>query len=122
MSPNFRATEFDCPCGQCTETQIDEDLVSKLQQLRDTAGSIKINSGYRCANYQEELRKRGYETAKGVSQHELGKAADICIAGLTGPQMEEKAKELFKAIGVGRYFVHVDLRDDKERRWTYARF
>src|SRR4051812_44107418 len=73
----FVASEFDCPCGACSRTIIDEELVAKLTKLRLSLGATHINSGYRCQRYQDELRLRGYETALGVSQHTLGKAADV---------------------------------------------
>ncbi len=124
LSPHFNATEFDCPCTVCLDTTIDKDLVTKLEALREKAGPLKINSGYRCSNYQDELRLRGYETSNGPSQHELGRAADVCGAdtGYTGTALETWAREAgFRAVGVGSLWVHVDLRDDKDRRWEYAK-
>lgn len=123
LNGNFNTNEFDCPCTQCHFTLIDDELVTKLQSIRETVRlPITITSGYRCKNYQEELRLRGYETAKGTSQHELGKAADIMIEGKTGKDLEILgAKAGFKSIGIGSVFVHLDLRNDKERRWFYTR-
>ncbi len=82
---------------------------------------LAITSGYRCHAYQQELKARGYETAVGVSQHELGRAADLVCPDLTGEELARTARACgFKAVGTGRKFIHVDLRADKERAWNYS--
>lgn len=127
FSQNFSSYEFDCPCDStsCKEQRLHVELVQKLQYLRDKLGyPLRINSGYRCIKYQEKLRKKGYKTAKKTSQHSLGKAVD---AGLTGSKNIEKrmkkflaeSEKLFKAIGIGSRFLHLDLRLGKKRRWYY---
>lgn len=125
LSEHFSSSEFDCPCGHCDSTLIDETLIDRLEKTRGTLGTpLRINSGYRCARYQEELRLRGYETATGVSQHELGRAADIMSAkdGVGGIEIESAARASgFRAVGVGHSWCHVDLRDDKDRRWEYTK-
>lgn len=122
VSKDFKAFEFDCPCSKCLETPVEMRLIDLLQSLREETGfPIKITSGYRCADHQEELRQQGCETAKGKSQHELGAAADIKTGLHTGEELEKFARAVgFKAVGVGKHWVHLDLRDDKPfRRWTY---
>lgn len=124
LSPHFNSREFDCSCPQCTVSLIDSELIAKLEVVRGTTGPLKTNSGYRCQHKQDELRLAGYETSLGVSQHELGRAADITTpdSRFTGPELEAKAREAgFMAVGVGQYWIHVDLRNDKDRRWVYAR-
>lgn len=123
LSDHFISDEFDCPCDKCVLTLIDLSLVSRLEQVRAILSApIRINSGYRCSNYQQELRLRGYETATGISQHELGQAADIMSEPLVGLVLEKAARTAgFKAVGVGGTWVHVDVRSDKDRRWTYTR-
>jgi uncharacterized protein YcbK (DUF882 family) len=122
ITKDFKAREFDCPCDHCSQTFIDDELVLKLQEMRDMlAFPIKITSGYRCDHHQEELREMGFETARGRSEHQEGKAADIKTGHHLGVELEEAARAVgFKAVGVGKAWVHVDLRDDKERRWTYS--
>lgn len=122
LTAHFKAREFDCPCDDCKETELDLNLVYKLEDLRQLLKSpIKVTSGYRCANYQKQLQMRGYETAQ-KSQHLLGRAADISNGVTPGYELEDLARQVgFKAVGVGKTFIHVDLRDDKVRRWTYAR-
>lgn len=121
ISNHFRAFEFDCKCTDCGQTLIDDDLLRMLDRMRDALLSpIEITSGYRCQAYQNKLRSEGYDTAAGISQHELGKAADIETGKHTGDQLEACARGVgFKAIGVGKGWVHVDTRDSRDRRWTY---
>lgn len=122
LSEHFTSSEFDCPCDKCVLTLIDLSLIERLESLRTLLSApIRINSGYRCANYQTELKARGYETAVGVSQHQLGKASDIMSEPLTGVALEKAARQVgFRAVGVGGTWIHVDLRDDKDRRWEYS--
>lgn len=124
LSTHFTLREFDCPCPQCTTTTLDANLVTKLEAIRSQTGPLKITSGYRCEHYQDELRLRGYETAIGISQHQLGRAADITgeDSQYSGTTLESFARSAgIRAVGVGRDWVHIDLRDDKYRRWTYVK-
>jgi uncharacterized protein YcbK (DUF882 family) len=126
ISDNFNSSEFDCPCSHCDSTLIDDRLIERLQRTRGILGvPLQINSAYRCKDYQEDLRRRGYETASGISQHELGGAADVMRAGdshLSGEALEKAARKAgFKAVGVSTVWIHADVRDDKERRWEYVK-
>ncbi len=116
----FTTKEMECCCThpRCTEQRIAVELIRRLDATRAAHGKpIRINDGYRCPMEQEDLRRRGFETAKGISQHELGRAADISCANMAAlmPLLEQR----FKAIGAAHSWAHVDLRDDKVRRWTY---
>jgi uncharacterized protein YcbK (DUF882 family) len=124
VSEHFSVSELRCPCDECSITLVDPELVRRLERMRGLLGGpLRINSGYRCENYQHQLRLRGYETAIGVSQHTLGKAADVMCAReiLSGGQLERLAREAgFTSVGVGHSFVHCDLRPGV-RRWEYKR-
>lgn len=137
LTSYFNEAEFTCPCNfePCKEQRISIDLINRLQTLRKQfKNPVKITSGFRCFFYQAALASRGYETAKGISQHELGNAADVApVLGvirpgetnpLTLPELMVKLKDLveanFKASGQGKTFFHVDTRADKERRWSYV--
>jgi uncharacterized protein YcbK (DUF882 family) len=121
VSPHFQAWEFDCSCDKCDHTLIDEVLVKRLETMRDYLGApIRITSGFRCDARQYDLGKKGYETSKGISTHQLGKAADIHAADLIGLELEKAARKAgFRAVGVGKRWVHVDVRSDKDRSWEY---
>lgn len=117
ITAHFGRTEFECPCG-CPDQKIAVNLVAKLEEVRAALGEpIRVTSGYRCRAYQEDLARRGYETAKGISQHELGNAADITTDAMAS--LQALVVKRFKAVGVARTFIHVDLREDTTRRWFY---
>ncbi len=121
LSNNFTSNQFDCTCDQCKETLIDSDLVDKGDKMVLLLGTrLNINSGYRCAHKQQMLKIQGYETSKGISQHQLGKAMDISNGVATGMELAEAATLAgFRAIGRALHWVHVDLREDADRRWFY---
>lgn len=128
LSKNFSSNEFSCKCSKpnCKEQRISIEMVNRLQVLRDTCGPITINEGFRCEEYQQQLLNTpGIEAAK-KSQHVLGMAADIKLGAsllmLSSDfvKLKETAETLFKAIGTGKKFLHLDMREDKIRRWTYS--
>lgn len=121
LSLHFATPEFTCPCSNasCKQQLISVDLVSKLESTRvSLAAPVTIDSGYRCAAHQAELKARGFETANGVSQHELGNAADVRAKDVQA--LEKELAVRFLAIGAGHGWFHVDLRADKPRYWTYS--
>ena len=121
LSPSFTVREFRCRDGTDT-IMIDEGLVVLLQCIREHFGkAVTITSGYRTA---------AHNTAVGgskSSQHLLGRAADIQVAGVSPDAVATYAESLLPGWGgVGRYpvkagrakgWVHVDTRANKSR-WT----
>lgn len=115
ISEHFNQSEFDCQGkGCCNKTEIDLDLVAKLEALRACVGkSIKINSGFRCPAHNELVG------GKPESKHLFGQAADIAIEGLTGEQIGEYAKKVgFKRMGIASHWAHVDV-GEGAAVWTY---
>lgn len=113
MSADFWSNEFYCKCGFCMDQLVDSDLVLQLQMLRDLLKQpIKIRSGFRCDRHNEQLMAQGFKASKN-SQHKQGRAVDISVVGYSGPQLYEKAKKFFKAIGVGKGWIHVDTRPER---------
>lgn len=122
ISEDFKYFEYDCKCSKCDYTIIALELTKKLQALRDlTSYPIVITSGFRCPGHQEDLRNQGsYETAKGISAHEMGLAVDIICGAYSGEQLAELAEKVgFPNIGVSKRFVHLDIREGGPRRWAY---
>lgn len=122
LTQNFSWYEFDCHCGKCPMTTVDTALAKQLQTLRDLTGRrVTVISGFRCANHQKFLRDTLHlETSKGISTHELGQAADVLVADLSGSEIEPFARKAgFTSVGVAIRWVHVDTRKG-ERRWVYA--
>jgi zinc D-Ala-D-Ala carboxypeptidase len=121
LSQHFSKTEFNCQCGNCTLQKVDEELLEALEKVRFEYGKpISISSGFRCHEHQVELGKM-FETAKGVSQHELGRAVDIIVDDNTSKILLPILEKYFEAIGIAKNFIHVDLRRGVKRRWVYGK-
>ena len=121
LAPGFRVREFRCRDGSDT-IMIDQTLAVLLQAIREHFNKpITITSGYRTAAHNKSVGG-----AKS-SQHLLGKAADIQVAGVSVEDVAAYAESLMPDWGgVGRYpvkagrtkgWVHVDTRA-KKSRWT----
>jgi len=108
ISKNFSLHEFECKDGSHL-VKVDEELIDKLQQLRDLIGKpIPIHSGYRTPEYNKKV---GGATK---SQHLLGKAADISVNGISSEKLAELAEKVgFNGIGIYKTFVHCDVRGYK---------
>jgi uncharacterized protein YcbK (DUF882 family) len=92
---------------------IDPPLLDVLYQLQVRAnhdGAFEIISGYRSPATNAMLRRQSHGVAE-HSQHLLGKAIDIRLAGYSTRNLAEHARSLALG-GVGFYpnldFVHVD--------------
>ena len=119
----FSTSEFTCHCNfsTCVNQKISVDLINKLTDLRKEINSpLKITSGFRCPEYQQKLIKTGVNTVVAKkSTHELGNAADVICVILSIPEFIIKSEKYFMAIGIAKTFLHLDLRNDKIRRWNY---
>lgn len=131
LSSNFHTSEFSCHCTypECQAQRVSKDLIHRLDNVRrDLNLPIIVTSGFRCAAKQKDLQADGAETAKGVSQHELGEAADIRITMVgvdTILGLHATCLKYFNALGLANTFVHVDTRpahaDGTKRFWSYSR-
>ena len=121
LAPSFTVREFRCRDGSDV-VMIDESLVVLLQCIREHFGkAVVITSGYRTAAHNKSVGG-----AKS-SQHLLGRAAAIQVAGVSVEDVAAYAESLLPGWGgVGRYpvkagrakgWVHVDTRPNKSR-WT----
>ena len=107
LSANFSSSEFRCQCG-CDADNLNVDLVARLQVFRDMlARSVVITSGLRCVEHNS--------TVGGVphSQHVSGNAVDIATLNSAdrGDKLSAAMSAGFKAIGIGKNFLHLDLRE-----------
>ena len=114
LSKNFWRDEFRCKCG-CGADTVDAELVSVLQSLRDAFGAaVTVNSGIRC----EDHNRAGGGSPN--SQHLLGRAADITVAGISPHKVHAYLAASYpKRYGMGRYdtFTHIDTRTGQAARW-----
>lgn len=86
LTAHFNAKEFQCKCGKNHSFLIDNDLLEKLEQLRDVLDCSKIivNSGYRCSEHDKAVG------GNGVGQHTKGTAADIVCYNQSGEIISSK--------------------------------
>lgn len=111
---HFTPREFTCKCeGLCDHPSvISLDVVSKLDRIRDTIGRpLTILSGTRCERHN--ARVKGTLRSSHVPRNGTSYAADIhCPDALFRFAFLTAALPLFKRIGIGREYIHVD--DDPE--------
>lgn len=123
LSDRFTTREFECQCANasCQVQRLNVKIIHKLQIIREALGApIKVTSGYRCKAHQKALESTpGIETVS-VSQHVLGNAADISVDKSLFTKLLMLAESNFLAVGIGKSFLHVDLRGPKVRRWSYS--
>lgn len=121
LAPDFKVRELRCRDGSDT-VMVDETLTVVLQCIREHFGKpVTITSGYRTPEHNAEVG------GSKSSQHLLGRAADIRVAGVSVEDVAAYAESLMPDWGgVGRYpvkagratgWVHVDTRATKSR-WT----
>lgn len=112
LSAHFVVGEFACNDGS-DQVLISDELVTLLQKIRDHFGApVVINSAYRTQAYNAKVG------GAARSQHLLGTAADITLAGVTPLEVAQYAEFLQpKAGGIGVYqtFTHVDVRASRSR-------
>jgi len=114
LSKNFSRSEFVCKCGCGFDTPSTE-LVLVLEKLRTELGKpigITFNGGCRCATHNKSVGG----VAK--SQHILGTAADIKVAGLSPHIVSIAANKVLESgggIGVYNTFTHIDVRPIRAR-------
>ena len=110
----FTRDEFKC--SHTGENEIDDELIKRLDELREACGfPFVITSGYRDPSHPEEVNKEQPGT------HSRGIAADIYVSdGAQRRSIIENAIDIgFGGIGVAKGFVHVDIRDTTPVIWTY---
>lgn len=120
----FRYSEFDSPDAPGSgEEHMDREFLRLLDQARAIAGvAFRITSGYRTAEYHQDLTDRGYPTSTD-SAHLQGCAADIEVKNSRHRYLIIRALLTvgLNRIGIGRTFVHVDNLETKTEDliWTY---
>jgi len=101
----FQRSEFACKCG-CGYDTVDAELLDALRDIRQHFGApVTITSGCRCPAHNKKVG------GSPSSQHMLGRAADIKVAGVAPSEVAQYAKETgFLSVGEYSTFTHVDTR------------
>lgn len=112
VSNSFLRNEFQCQCG-CGFDTVDVELIKIVQGVRDQFGlPVTITSGCRCPSHNASVG--GAQS----SQHVLGRAADIQVAGVAPQDVQAYLHGRYPdSYGIGSYptFTHVDSRGSKAR-------
>jgi uncharacterized protein YcbK (DUF882 family) len=112
ITKDFSRVEFDCHCG-CGANLTKPKLVMILQVIRDHfERPVRVISGTRCARHNRKVKGARH------SQHLLGTAADISIAGIAPRAVAKFAKSLMPGYGgIKPYatFCHLDIRPNQWR-------
>lgn len=110
--PNFAFKEMACQhSGICN---ISDELMDKLQQLRENVGfGLIVSSGYRDKTHPIEHAKIQEGKAPNGGAHASGKAVDLAIAGEKAYKVLKEALAVgFTGIGVSqtgaKRFLHLD--------------
>lgn len=115
LSKHFNVREFRCKCGRNHNTEINPELISKLEVLYKQLNCSKIivTSGFRCSAHDKAVG------GNGCGQHTKGNASDIVCYGADGKIISTKkvaceAQEVgFGGIGnIDSTYtaIHVDVR------------
>ena len=116
---NFSPDEVKCQ--HCGELKIDEELMDLVQEARETLGPLRITSGYRCSEHNNNISSTGP-----TGPHTTGKAVDISVRN---SQHRKQLIDYFApevtGLGIAKSFIHIDLLTDDDgfdarpNCWTY---
>lgn len=117
LTDNFSAREF--ACNHCRTLLIDEELVKKLQELRNIINKpIVITSAYRCPTHNKNIG------GSSKSLHMQGKAIDFVLGRTDTKAIDifNISKNIFNRVGLyqsnnnpNSAYMHVD--NDPSKLW-----
>lgn len=119
LSPHFSRKEL--ACSHCGQLKVEANLLLALESLRAMVHApVIINCGYRCPAHNADPKVGGALN----SQHVLGRAADVRVAGKTARELYALAKDIPNVMGLGvsdhSQYLHLDVRiTDTCCQWCY---
>jgi len=116
LSKNFHADEFSCKCGcNLTGINMDEAFIDLLQKIRAQIDfPLIVTSGLRCKAHNARVN------GSPRSKHLLGIAADFYIVdAINRYELVEFAIDYGLSVGVGKDFIHLDMRKTTPVLFTY---
>lgn len=113
-------SEAELACHHCGVNGVGQPLLDALEAFRLKVGApVIVNCAYRCPAHNAAVG--------GVpnSQHVLGKAADVQVAGKTSRELYELALHIsfIRGLGVSDHagYLHLDVRESiLVSRWCYS--
>ena len=103
-------TPDEVKCQHCGELKIDEELMDLVQDARETLGPLRITSGYRCSEHNNNISSTGPN-----GPHTTGKSLDIAV------KSSQQRKELIdyfatkvSGLGIAKSFIYIDLLTDDD--------
>lgn len=136
LTKNISRHEVQCQCGdkfgKCNAHAMDFETITIVQEACDHfAGKLKvkkvvllINSGSRCATYNDTPKEKGGVGGSAGSYHKLSMAMDHRIKGVSIDDLYDYYNTKYPSrLGLGYYppsgkkkgFVHLDPRPSKAR-------
>lgn len=123
---HFKPTDFRCRCDIMCDHQniISEDLVTKLELLREAIGlPVKINSGSRCKRYNEGVVHGSPNSPHVPNGNGTTHAVDIHVPDnhYLYQLLNHSFLLGFSGIGIGKGWVHLeDIPSQNDRKlWVY---
>ncbi len=108
----FEQYEMECRC-RCGYAAVKPELMERLNELRIKVGKpVNVTSACRCEQHNKNVG--GVKN----SYHMQGMAADIYVSDMELEDLAKAAESVgFNGIGIyiRQKFVHVDIRDKKQR-------
>lgn len=112
-------SDGELSCHHCGVNGAVQDLLDALEAFRSKVGApVIVNCAYRCPVHNASVG--------GVpgSQHVLGRAADVQVAGKTARELYDLALQVpaIKGLGVNDYdeYLHLDVRQSSLlAEWCY---
>lgn len=112
LSEHFTVREFACKDGS-DAVFVSPELICILKAIRSYFGrAVTITSGYRTPTHNTK------EGGAAYSRHLYGMAADIKVSGIEPAKVYAYAEQLLPSsggIGLYKSWVHIDVRESKER-------
>lgn len=114
----FKESEFQRLVPSCSISQMDDNLLELLDELRELVGTpLVITSAYRSPDWDLAKGRSG----KGA--HTKGMGVDISAPNsyFTRLVLQHALRMPFTGIGIGKNFIHLDImyRDNAPLVWGY---
>lgn len=109
-TPNFKLSEFRCPCCKDGDKIVKPALLEALQKLRDLYGKpMRIDSGYRCPKHNPKVGGALH------SAHLTGEAADVedfdsGLQAFCTPEILERCGLWAEDFAATPVWVHLQIR------------